>query len=350
MSEKTQKATPYKLQKARGKGQVSKSIELTTCLSMLVFLGMMTALWSKTILDIEHLQRYLLLHASNLQWNLDDINKLHQLIFIKLTNWWLPFALAGGLVTVLSTMAQTGLVWSTTLLTPDFKRLNPVQGFKKLFSLKPCFDAFKNLFKLSLAFLLLFVVLKQAIGSILLLGLTAPTEAPRLFMHFLLSSLFQLLLVLSLIALIDKGYTLWKYQKDQRMSKQEVKDEHKQREGDPKIKAKIKQLQQQLRQKTASLQQVKNADVVITNPTHLAVALQYDRALMPAPKVICKVSGEMVLSVKKIAQKHHIPVLENKAFARALYQNIALNQCISHDLYPIAAGIFRDIYKQRALA
>ena len=347
MSEKTEKATAYKLHKAKEKGQVSKSVELNTCISLLVMLGMITALWPNQLQEIQNLMRHLLNNAANFQVTIDNISRIQQFILSKMITLWLPLALAGGLAIVLSTMAQTGLVWSTTPLIPDFKRLNFIQGFKKLCSLKTCFDTVKNILKLTLCCLLLFFTIKQQLPSILQLNLTHPALHPQIMMHFILKLIFQLLIVLSLVACLDTFYTRWKFNKDNRMSKPEVKDEYKQKEGDPKIKSKIKQLQNQLRQKTASLKQVKTADVVITNPTHLAIALKYERGTMPAPKVICKAQGEMVLQVKEIARKHGVPIIENKAFARMLYQSVELNQWISKELFPIAATIFRELYKQR---
>lgn len=347
MSEKTEKATAYKLQKAKEKGQVSKSIELTTSLSLLILLGTITALWPKQLKEIQALLRHLLYFAAHIQFNIDTLMQLHQFILTQLLNLWLPVALASGLTLILVTIAQTGLVWSTTLLVPDFKRLNLIQGFKKMFSLRMGFEAIKSIFKLTMAALLLLVVLKQQLPSILQLTLSQPSQASEFIMGFLLKLVFQLLMLLLLLAFIDKFYSRWKFNKDQRMSKQEIKDEYKQREGDPKIKSKIKQLQQQLRQKTASLNEVKTADVVITNPTHLAIALKYERGLMPAPKVVCKAQGELVFEVKKLARKHGVPIIEHKAFARMLHQSIELNQWISKDLFPIAASIFRDIYQLR---
>ncbi|WP_298627882.1 EscU/YscU/HrcU family type III secretion system export apparatus switch protein [uncultured Legionella sp.] len=347
MSEKTEKATPYKLQKAKEKGQVSKSIELTTCISLLALCSLINALWSKQSEEIQHLIRQLLHSSSQIQFNIDTISHLYQYILSQLINLWAPFALAGALAIILGTIAQTGMVWSTTPLTPDFKRLNFIQGFKRLFSLKTCFEALKNSFKLLLAFLLLGIALHHHLPSIIRLMLTQPTQDPELMMNLLLKLIFQLLLLLSFIALLDKFYTRWKFNKDNRMSKQEVKDEYKQKEGDPKIKSKIKQLQHQLRQKTNSLSAVQSADVVITNPTHLAIALKYDRTIMPAPKVVCKAQGEMVNEVKKLARKYGVPIMEHKPFARMLHQSIELNHWISKDLYPIAAGIFREVYELR---
>ena len=157
----------------------------------------------------------------------------------------------------------------------------------------------------------------------------------------------EIFLLITAIALIDILFSRWKYAKDQRMSKQELKDEYKQREGDPKIKAKIKQLQKEMRARTASLKQVRHADVLITNPTHIAIALQFKRGEMPAPKVICKVRGEMAIAAKKEAHRHGVKIIENKPFARSLYQAVSLGQFIDEQFFPVAASIFNKIYQER---
>jgi flagellar biosynthetic protein FlhB/flagellar biosynthetic protein FliR/FlhB len=310
-------------------------------------LGMLSALWPKQLHELQKMFRHLLQLATHQQFSIDNVNHLQQFIFGQLISLWLPFALAGSLATILTNMAQTGVVWATTPLIPDFKRINVVQGFKKLFSIKSCFETVKSTLKLSVAFIFLFCSLKHHIPNLLQLALTPISKQPSVIIHFLLTLTFQLLLLLSMLAVLDKFYTRWNYAKEQRMSKQEIKDEYKQREGDPKIKSKIRQLQQQLRQKTASLKQVKTADVIITNPTHLAIALKYDRSSMPAPKVVCKAQEKMVLQVKELARKHGVPIVEHKAFARMLYHSVELNQWIHKELYPFAAAIFREIYARQ---
>jgi flagellar biosynthetic protein FlhB len=347
MSEKTEKATPHKLQKAKEKGQVSKSVELNTCVALLVMLALITALWPKQLKEIQDLMRHLLSFAAHVQFTLDNINHIHQFILSKLVSLWLPFTIATLLALVLTSIAQTGLVWSATPLIPDFKRFDIIQGCKKIFSLKTSFEAIKSILKLSAAFILLYFSLNNQLPHILKLMLSQPSQVPAFMMHFLLTIIFQLALLLLFLAGIDKFYTRWKFGKDQRMSKQDIKDEHKQKEGDPKIKQKIKQLQFQLRQKTASLKQVKTADVIITNPTHLAIALKYERGTMPSPKVVCKAQDEMVTQVKELARKHGVPLIEHKLFARLLYQTTELNQYINKDLFPQAAEIFRNLYQQR---
>lgn len=347
MTEKTEKATPYKLQKSKEKGQVSKSIELTTSLSLLVMLGMVTALWPKVLFELKALMTQLLTQAFNTPFKVDYITHLQTHFLSKLLNLWLPFALATLMTIILVTVAQTGLIWSFTPLIPDFKRLSWSQGLKKLFSMKTCFEAIKSSIKLCLTSLLLYYLISGNLSQILQLAFENPNQNAFSMITMLLKTVFKLLLLLTSLAIFDLLYTRWKYKKDNRMSKQEVKDEHKQREGDPKIKAKIKQLQYKLRQKATSLKEVQTADVVITNPTHLAIALQYDSKTMPAPKVVCKAQGEMVAQVKSIAYQHGVPIVENKLFARALYHSVELNQCLSSNLFPVAAGIFREIYSQR---
>lgn len=347
MSEKTEKATPHKLQKAKEQGQVSKSIELNTCIFLLVMVLISIALWPSFLTQFKELLTHLLYLTARIPFSVDSIGHLHQFLLAKITFMWIPFALAGILTIVLSTIAQTGFVWSGKPLSPDFKRLDLAKGFKRLFSTKSIFEAGKNSVKLALVTVLLTLSMHHELNLILSFMMTSPAKLPSLLMSLLGKILLQLIALLFALALIDKLYTRWKFAKDQRMSKQELKDEYRQREGDPKIKAKIKQLQQQLRQKTASLEQVKSADVVITNPTHLAIALKYDKTLMPAPQVVCKAQGELAKQVKLIAARHQIPMIENKLFARALYATTDLNQWIRREHFPVAAMIFREIYQQR---
>lgn len=347
MSEKTEKATAYKLRKAKEKGRVSKSNELTTCLGLFCLILVMTALWPRVFMDMKILLIQLINLVAQVSLDTNTVVNLNQFVLKKLLVLWLPLALSALLAVVLATLVQTGFIWTINPLIPDFKRLHLIQGFKRFFSTKLLFDAGKNVLKFSLATLVIFIGFKHEMMRILHLVNLNPSEYPSLLMALFFKLTLELMLLLLAMSVIDKLYTHWKFGKDNRMSKQEVKDEYRQREGDPSIKAKIKSLQQQLRLKTASLEQVKTADVLITNPTHIAIALQYKRSLMPAPKVVCKVQGELVHQVKLMARKHGVPIVENKFFARALYASVALNQWINREHFPIAAMIFREIYSQK---
>lgn len=347
MSEKTEKASSYKLKKARKNGQVSKSTELNTCVFLLVLFSISIALGPSCFNQIKELLTHLIQLNSRMQFSIDNLSKLQFFIMSKIIFLWLPFAISGLLSITLSNIVQTGFVWSLKPISPDFNRLNIINGFKRLFSTKTLFEACKNSIKLILAFLILSISIHCKIEQLLGFIITTPSHFLPLLTSLVSVFMLQLLILFFAVATIDKLYTHWKFGNDQRMSKQEVKDEYRQREGDPTIKAKIKQLQQKLRKKTASLDRVKTADVVITNPTHLAIVLKYDRHLMPAPTVVCKVQGDLVKRVKLLAARHQIPIIENKTFARALFSNVDLNQSISREHFPIAAMIFRDIYRQR---
>jgi flagellar biosynthetic protein FlhB len=348
MSEKTEKATPWKLQKAKEHGQVSKSTELISCVLMLISLGVAIALGPSILTQLRHLILNLFYLTAHVQFSIDTMNHLQQFVWLKLIALWLPFALAGMLAIILATVAQTGFVWSAKPLTPDFSRLDLAKGCKRLFSSKILFDAGKNSLKLVLACMLLYASLSHELITLLKLINTSPSRFPFLWSHLLSKITLQLLAMLFALALVDKLYTRWKYEKDNRMSKQEVKDEYRQREGDPKIKLKIKQLQHQLRQKTASLEQVKTADVVITDPTHLAIALSYKRGDMPAPKVICKAQGEMVKQIEELAARHRVRVIKNIPLTQLLFATSNLNQYVHRDHFAKVAAIFRELYRQKA--
>lgn len=350
MSEKNEKATPYKLQKAKEQGQVSKSTELNTCIFLLISLVVANALWPTSLLHLKKLLMRIFYLNAHTTFSVDLMSELQQFLNLKLTFLWLPFALAGMLSIVLSTIAQTGFVWSTKPLAPDFKRLSFSNGFKRLFSTKLLFDAVKNSARVGLVFLLLSISLRHELPVFLSFMKSTPVHYTPMLIKLISKITLQLLTLLFALAIIDKLYTHWKFGKDNRMSKQELKDEYRQREGDPKVKAKIKQLQQQLRRKTASLEQIKTADVVITNPTHLAVALKYDRGLMPAPKVVCKAQGELVKQVKQLAARYHVPIIEHKPCARLLFASTDLNQWIDREHFPMVALIFRELYRKDALA
>lgn len=349
MSEKTEQATPYKLKKAKEQGLVSQSAELNSCIALLVLLSIMVSFWKPSLAHIKGLSSQLLNHHEPL-FDIKTMTHLLQFLLSQITFLWLPFVLAGIITLVASTVAQTGFVWSFKALSPDFDRLNVTKGFKRLFSTKLLFDAVKNIIKLSLAFLLLSVSIRHESPALLNLMHTSPQQLPYRIMPLFFKITLELLAFLFAVAMIDKLYTRWKFAKEHRMSKQEIKEEYKSREGDPQIKSRIKQIQRQLRQKIASLHQVQTADVIITNPTHIAIALQYDKQHMPSPKVVCKARGELAKQVKALALRHHIPIIENKIFARALFETTALNQCITQEHFPVAAMIFREIYRQRESA
>lgn len=349
MSEKSEKATPYKLQKAKEEGKVAKSIELNTSVFLLVTLTLAAILWPRVWEEFKPLSQHLLSLSDRTPFSVDSMAQLHYFLLSKLMMLWLPFAVGAMVTITVSSIAQTGLVWSTKPLTPDFKRLSISAGFKRFWSSKLLFDALKNTFKLALVIFLFTISVKHELPSFLNLIKTQPNQLTPQLLALLTKKILQLLTLLFALALIDKLYTQWKFAKDNRMSKQELKDEYRQREGDPKIKAKIKQVQRQLRQQTASLENLKTADVMITDRRHCAVALKYERGQMPAPKVVCKAQGEHIKQVQSLAIRYNIPIIENPSIAQILFADSTLNHWIHKDHFPKVAMIFRDLYLKREM-
>lgn len=349
MSEKTEKASPFKLKKAKEQGQVAKSSELNSVIAIMVFFTVFLALWQQDLNQLSQVLKKLLRMSAQLHFSSDQIQSLFHWLLSALLSLWLPFALAMSISLILSSIAQTGFVWSSKPLTPDFSRLSLVKGFKRIYSVRLFFDLGKNLSKLFLALVVTGFSLYSELPNYLQLIETRADRNAILLVNLLFKTLFQVLIVLGLIALIDHLFSRWKYGRDQRMSKQEVKEEYKQREGDPKIKQKLKQLQQQLFSKISSMRRVKEADVVITNPTHLAIALKYERGLMPAPKLLCKAQGEMAAEVKKLARRYKVPIIENKVLARSIYKEIELNHWISPTLYAMTAEVFKEVYRLKGI-
>lgn len=349
MSEKTEKATAHKLQKAREKGQVSKSAEFTTYSTLLCILGLLFFLSPHYVTKLQQLLSHLFYLTARLQFNTQHLSYLIHLIALQFLSLWLPVALLLLTIVSLCTIYQTGLTWSPAALTPNFKRLNIAQGFKKLCSVTSIFDACKALIKLVFSFVYLGALYKNQLHSLVQTALTPSINHTSLMIHFILASAVKLVILLLALAVIDKKFMQWKFQKEQRMSKHEVKEEYKQKEGDPKIKQKIRQLQLQLRQRTTALAQVKTADVIITNPTHIAIALKYQRGEMPAPKVVYKAQDKMVEQVKELAKKHRIPLIEHKVLARMLHYSTELNHYINKELFPLTAQVFRDLYRHEAV-
>ncbi|KTC68295.1 flagellar biosynthetic protein FlhB [Legionella birminghamensis] len=343
MTEKTENATAYKLKKAKEKGQVSKSADLINTSQLLICLLLLCITGASTWQQIIQLCSQQFLLAGHLVFSVSKISSLMRLLITGLLTLWMPFALILIATAMITSILQTGFVWSAAPLTPKFERLNPVSGFKKLFSSKLLFDLLKNLLKITLVSVLGFYSLQYMQASLVELSGLMPRQLPLAMFHLLLKLLGPILTGLFIISLVDKLYTRKKFAKEQRMSKQEVKEEYRQREGDPKIKSRIRQLQFELRKRSASFEQVKNADVVITNPTHYAIALKYDRMTMPAPKLVCKGQDEQARMIRKLALRHQVPLIENKAFARHLYASVDLNQWIRREHFPIAAAIYRQL-------
>jgi flagellar biosynthetic protein FlhB len=255
-----------------------------------------------------------------------------------------PVAVLAAVAAIASTFAQIGIVWTTRPLELDLEKLDPIKGLRRIFSLSGVFEMFKAVLKFIVVAAAVYPFLKRWAAESA--GLYQ-TEAGGLA-HFLGSHLIQVLFVAGLAMLVlsavDYGFQRFRYEQRIRMTKEEVREERKQVEGNPQLKARIRAMQRQVGQRRM-MDAVKKADVVITNPTHIAVALLYDRENMFAPKVVAKGADHMAEQIKKIAREAGVPCVENVPLARAMFKALKIGQFISRDLYNAVAEVLAYVYR-----
>ena len=346
--ERTEEATPHKREKVREEGRVCMSKDLNAAVAVITALLGLAMLGTLTWRTLSGLIIYVL-RAIGDQSILRDG-------WFAFVSWeavkryfasWLPL---GGLVVLFSTatvIAQVGFAMTGEPFGPKFDRLNPFTGMKKIISMRSCVELLKGLLKASI----FAVMIYNSIKSYLPLG-SKSMQMPLIvgagqFWDMLWGLAMKLALMLLVMAFADYAYQKWDFENSIKMSKKEVKDEYKQMEGDPQVKQKIRQKQREMA-KNRMMADVPKADVVITNPTHIAVALQYDRAIMGAPVVIAKGGDYLAKRIRDIATLNLIPVIENKPLAWALYESVEVGEEIPEDLYKGVAEVLAFVYKLKA--
>jgi len=337
--DRNEKASPYKLDEARKRGQVAKSNDMLSLAVMLVaaigfFALVPTALRSMAGL----IARGMATGPAPLK-NAGDAAQLVSSGLFGALQVIAPLLFVVVVVVVAAQVLQTGPVFSTTPLKPDWSRLNPVTGLKKLFSIKLLFEAGKSVLKL----LALASVAYMALHA-LVPGLARLQSATvKAFMLTLVESAgglaTKLCAALAVFALIDVLYVRWDYMKNLRMSRREMADEQKHRDGDPRIKARLRELRHEFLRRTRAVKNVPQADVLITNPTHIAIALQYRHGESPAPRLVAKGAGGLARRMREIAYRSNVPVVQSPVLARALFKEVEQETYVPERWYPQIAKI-----------
>jgi flagellar biosynthetic protein FlhB len=220
------------------------------------------------------------------------------------------------LAAIVGNMMQTGAILSMEPAKPDFDRLNPVNGFKKVFSMRALFDGARAIVKLALLSLVVWHALERLVPEFFLLAALPPAGMARMIVDAAASTGLKVGLILGLIAMADYAFVRREFHKKMRMSRRELKDENKNREGDPRIRARLRELRREALRRSMAVSRTKEADVLLTNPTHLAVALRYVHGEMQAPQLIAKGAGSLAAKMREIAARHRIPVVQNPPLAR----------------------------------
>lgn len=345
--DRTEKATPFKLREARKRGQVAKSLEINSLLLLTVALAVSYFLGEKFITGTLNLSRRLL--AGSGQWHLDQatVVTFFDLSYQAVLSIFWPFVAVVMITGILANMFQTGPVFSFFPLKPDMNRLNPVKGFKRLFSKKLLFESLKTLIKIFIFAVILYFAIAALLPKLMALIDTNHRAYPPILIDHARSLTYKFLLAILLVALLDLVYTRWDYAKQMRMSRRELKEEVKRREGDPQVRAKRRELQKEAVKRAGAVQKVPDADVLITNPTHLSVALKYDRATMQTPQIIAKGAGDLALKMRTVANKHRVPMVENKPLARVLFTKGEIGEGIPESQFPAVAKILAWLFLQR---
>ena len=343
-SEKTETSTPKHREDARKKGQVAKSSEVIAIgvlLTAFIFFKYEGAfLYGKIVVLI----RSYFYQLSAPQLSYDSLVQMMQLFFLNFLFFLLPFLVVILLVALATNVLQVGFLISVESLTPKWERLNIINGVKRVFSQRTFVELIKTVLKIVIIGYVAYLTIKGEMFNILSMGSMDQAAFLSLFIALCLKLIFRILLVLLVVAILDFAYQKWAFEKSIRMSKQEIKDEMKQSEGDPFIKSRIRTLQREMARRRMMLD-LPSADVVITNPTHLAVALKYKEGEMEAPIVLAKGSRLIAERIKEVAFTYRIPVIENKPLARSLYEQSEVGQQIPVTLYQTVASIIAYIYQ-----
>ncbi|WP_166667383.1 flagellar biosynthesis protein FlhB [Hypnocyclicus thermotrophus] len=339
--DKTEEATPKRRQEARKKGQVAKSQDLGQIATLLV--GIIVLRYSNTFFLV-NINNYVSKQLSNLTFKeltqekiLEIISEFTEMFFTTV----FPILISVLAIGLIINYVQVGFIFTLESLKIDLNKINPLNGLKQLFSIKKIIELTKTIIKLILIGFYAYYEIKDKLEESLKAPFFSVENDFILMLNLCFSVIIKISVALLIVALIDYMYQKWEFEKGLKMTKQEVKDEFKQTEGDPQIKSKLRQMQKDLLNKKM-IEKVPEATVIITNPTHISIALKYERG-MGAPEVVAKGIDFMALRIREIAKEHNVPLIENKPLARAMYPIVEVNQEIPEEYYQAVAEILAVI-------
>lgn len=345
-AEKTEKPTPKKKRDAREKGNVLQSREINSALVLLavfivinIFAAFIGLILKKSTLHIY--REYLSVNY------MFSIKNLQSIIITVMINFFIiiaPIALTSLVVGVASSYAQVGTLFTTKPLNIDINKLNPIEGFKKMFSMKSLVELVKAFIRILIVGYISYSYIKNQVNFILNSISMDIVKILDLILKMSVNIGIRLGIALAVIAVLDYFYQRYEYNKNLMMSKEEIKEEFKQTEGDPKIKSKIREKQRAISMRRM-MQDVPKADVIITNPTHFAVAIEYKPEDFDAPRLIAKGKDLIAENIKKVAKENNITIVENKPLARALYSNIEIGHFVPPELYQAVAEVLAYVYR-----
>lgn len=345
--DKTEQPTGKKLGDARQKGNVAQSREIPSVMILSGSIGVLYFGGSWMLERLTDVMRVMYHRAGTLNMMPETMHTLFWEIFLSCVVVLIPLMLVVMTAGVLGNVAQFGFLFTGEKLTPNLAKLNPISGLKKLISLRSLVELAKSIVKLVIIGGVAYLVIGRYLDQIPGIMQISIGNIIRFIGQVSFQVCFYTCMVLFLMAVLDFAYTKWQHKQDLKMTKQEVKDEYKQREGDPSVKARIRSVQREMARRRM-MEAVPEATVVITNPTHLAVALKYEEG-MQAPTVVAKGAGFVAQKIKALAIDNDIPLVENKPLARTMFKSTEIGDFIPAELYRAVAEILAYVYRLKGL-
>ncbi len=340
--EKTEQATPKRREESRRKGQVAKSRELSSIAVLTAGVVYLFFQGQDKVLELGRIMKHTILYIPTLTGGTHDLTG-YLLENVKVFIWLvLPVMLALCAVAILANYLQTGAIFSVEALAPKASKINPISGLQRLFSKRSLVELGKSVAKLIIVGWAAASTLKGAFDRLMPLIYQDSSQIMSLLGSEAMRVMIKCCWVITILAVLDYFYQRWEHEQSLKMTKQEVKDEYKQTEGDPIVKSRIRSIQREMAQKRM-MEEVPKADVIITNPVRLAVALRYNPERMHAPVLAAKGAERLAERIKEIAREHEVPVIENKPLAQNLYQ-LDLGQEIPAETYQAVAEILAYVY------
>lgn len=348
--DKTEQPTPYRLEEARKRGEVAKSADVSGALVMIVFAVTMALTAAGIVHAVADATRRMIALAGNAPALDGAFAAWTSRVYAPVSQALAPLVLALVVAAVLGNVLQTGPMFTTHPLKPDFKRMNPANALRRIFSMRTLWELGKLVGKFALLALVGVLFAWKARALVESVASTIPQRLGGLLLSTFVKSSLYVLLVLALVALTDLLFTRREFMRKMRMSRRELKDEVRRRDGDPTIKSKRKQQLRELLKKAKALARVGESDVVLTNPTHVAVALRYRPGETLGPVVVAKGAGVMAARIRSLASRHRVPTLRMPALARALYSECDIDAMVPEARYAALAPVYRKLWAQRRAA
>ncbi|MEO0529718.1 MAG: flagellar biosynthesis protein FlhB [Planctomycetota bacterium] len=342
--EKTFDATPYRRQQAREKGQVPYSQDLGSAILLLVGTGLMWWLGRGMSDSIQRVSRRLLTETADLVVDPASCTAMLSTVGVEIGMALLPLLGLLLLAAVMTSVGQVGFLFVPSRLAPDASRINPIKGFGRLFSSQSAAKLGFGLFKVLVVAVSSVAAIVGRIGAITEAARLGTPQLASLVVDTAFAAVFAAAFALLVLALADLAFQRWKHEQDLKMTAQEMKEEMKNLQGDPEVAARRRQVQRQMAQARIG-SAVPKADVVVTNPTELAVALQYDPDTMAAPVVLAKGAGLLAQQIRRLALENNVPIVERKPLAQLLYKEVDINHPVPADSYAAVAEVLAYVYQ-----